>query len=217
MRVDNSVISGYGVGRSNYKNTVKQDFTEMMSDEQNVIRRYHISERDIERFVSGESLAPLLPIEGAVYSGGFEGGTFRLLYADESTEENPCMIAEGIDEKGKAFRKKIFINDIDPRNATYVEMTALECHLNKGKSVPSGMRMTDVYGNCNGGGKHFTMNGRYNFLDDYQEYMGLLAQHRWPGYNDYKQYIAEFERNMFAQFHNTLFGQKEEKLSMTER
>ena len=36
------------------------------------------------------------------------------------------MIAKGVDENGKEFEEKININDINLRNASYVEMSALE-------------------------------------------------------------------------------------------
>ena len=45
MRVDNSVISGYGVGRSKYKNTVKQDFDTDISD-------MEISQKEAEEQIS---------------------------------------------------------------------------------------------------------------------------------------------------------------------
>jgi len=38
------------------------------------------------------------------------------------------VIAKGVDENGKEFEEKININDIDLRNASYVEMSALEAY-----------------------------------------------------------------------------------------
>ena len=38
------------------------------------------------------------------------------------------MIAKGVDENGKEFEEKININDIALRNASYVEMSALEAY-----------------------------------------------------------------------------------------
>ena len=49
------------------------------------------------------------------------------------------MIAKGIDENGKEFEEKININDIDLRNASYVEMSALEAYydVDRGNSISS--------------------------------------------------------------------------------
>ena len=49
-------------------------------------------------------------------------------YADDSTDENPVVLAKGVDENGKEFEQRIYINDVNPSNATVVEMRALEAH-----------------------------------------------------------------------------------------
>lgn len=62
-----------------------------------------------------------------LYSGGNGTGlSYHLRYADSSTQEDPIVIAKGVDENGSEFEQTIHINDIDPRNATIVEMHALE-------------------------------------------------------------------------------------------
>ena len=55
------------------------------------------------------------------------------------TDDNPVVIAKGIDENGKEFEEKININDIDLRNASYVEMSALEAYydVDRGNSLSS--------------------------------------------------------------------------------
>ena len=60
--------------------------------------------------------------------GNGTGLSFYIKYAEESTEDNPVVIAKGVDENGKEFEEKININDIDLRNASYVEMSALEAY-----------------------------------------------------------------------------------------
>ena len=62
-----------------------------------------------------------------LYSGGNGTGlSFYIRYAEGSTQADPTMIAKGVDENGNEFEQTIHINDIDPRNATIVEMHALE-------------------------------------------------------------------------------------------
>ena len=65
--------------------------------------------------------------DDTLYSGGNGTGlSYYLKYADSSTAEDPTVIAKGRDEQGNEFEQTIHINDIDPRNATIIEMHALE-------------------------------------------------------------------------------------------
>lgn len=69
-----------------------------------------------------------------LYSGGNGSGlSFYIKYADSSSKDNPMVIAKGVDENGKEFEQTININDINPSNASIVEMRALEAHLNVDK------------------------------------------------------------------------------------
>ena len=64
-----------------------------------------------------------------LYSGGNGTGlSFYLKYAEDSTEENPVIIAKGIDERGNEFEQRINVKDINPSYATIVEMRALEAY-----------------------------------------------------------------------------------------
>ena len=56
--------------------------------------------------------------DNMLWTGGNGTGlSYCLKYADDSTDEN-----------GKEFEQRIYINDVDPSNATVVEMRALEAH-----------------------------------------------------------------------------------------
>lgn len=84
-----------------------------------------------------------------LFSGGNGTGlSFYIKYAEESTEDNPVVIAKGVDENGKEFEEKININDINLRNASYVEMSALEAYYNvdKGNSLSSFPQETGCMG-----------------------------------------------------------------------
>ena len=50
-------------------------------------------------------------------------------YDESSTEEDPVIRAWGIDSKGNEYERLIHVNEVDPQNATPVEMKALEEHL----------------------------------------------------------------------------------------
>ncbi|NLC76296.1 MAG: hypothetical protein GX750_01560 [Clostridia bacterium] len=75
-----------------------------------------------------------LKTDDMLFSGGNGTGlSFYIKYAENSTAENPIVIAKGVDEKGNEFERTININEIDPHNATIVEMRALEAYLNVDK------------------------------------------------------------------------------------
>ena len=79
-----------------------------------------------------------LKTDDMLFSGGNGTGlSFYIKYAEESTEDNPVVIAKGVDENGKEFEEKSNIDDINLRNASYVEMSALEAYYNvdKGNSL----------------------------------------------------------------------------------
>ena len=53
------------------------------------------------------------------------GAEYRLYQAAESTEENPVVIARGVDEHGKLFEEKIDVRQINPYNTNQLELNAL--------------------------------------------------------------------------------------------
>ncbi len=71
-----------------------------------------------------------LKTDDMLYSGGNGTGlSFYIKYAEGSTEDNPTVLAKGVDENGDEFEQTIQINKINPKCATVVEMRALEAYL----------------------------------------------------------------------------------------
>ena len=102
-----------------------QSASEVFGKQQNNSKTY-VAEN--EEF-SQTSVMVYLKTDDMLFSGGNGTGlSFYIKYAEESTEDNPVVIAKGVDENGKEFEEKININDIDLRNASYVEMSALEAY-----------------------------------------------------------------------------------------
>lgn len=58
--------------------------------------------------------------------------SYAFEYALESTDENPVVDVKSVDQYGNYYEQKIYLNNVDPCNATYAEFTALYCHINKG-------------------------------------------------------------------------------------
>lgn len=51
-------------------------------------------------------------IEIKIAGGNGTGLSYCLKYADDSTDENPVVLAKGVDENGKEFEQRIYINDV---------------------------------------------------------------------------------------------------------
>ena len=78
---------------------------------------------------AGKGHIVYMKTDDMLYSGGNGTGlSFYLKYAEDSTEDDPTVIAQGVDENGDKFEQTIHINDINPKNATIVEMRALEAY-----------------------------------------------------------------------------------------
>ncbi len=119
--------------------------------------------------------------EDTLYSGGNGTGlSFYIKWAEDSTEENPVMVAKGVDENGEEFEQRIHINDINPSNATLVEMRALEAYtgVEKNGGLSSLPMETGDMG----------LNDRRNFMEMFKKQisdMALLKQKAAAAYYEY--------------------------------
>lgn len=84
------------------------------SDNENTLKTYKICIKTDEMLYSG---------------GNGTGLSFYIKYTENFSEDNPVVVAKGIDEAGAEFERIININEINPYNATIVEMKALEAYL----------------------------------------------------------------------------------------
>ena len=111
----NGILTGYyQTGYTNNKTTKTAD-TSFSNQINNIVGKGH---------------TVYMKTDDMLYSGGNGTGlSFYLKYAENSTEDDPIVIAKGIDENGEEFEQTIHINKINPKCATYVEMHALEAHL----------------------------------------------------------------------------------------
>lgn len=66
-----------------------------------------------------------------IASVGGIGGTVNVKYHEDSTEDDPVVIAWGTDATGKEYSEKIHLNDIDINHATPAEMMALNAYMAK--------------------------------------------------------------------------------------
>lgn len=140
------------------------------------------------------SMKVYLKTDDMLFSGGNGTGlSFYIKYAEESTDDNPVVIAKGIDENGKEFEEKININDIDLRNASYVEMSALEAYydVDRGNSLSSFPQETG----------HMGLNERCDLISSFEKVirdMNKLGRYSYLALsgktiNTLKQEYSEYE------------------------
>lgn len=118
-----------------------------------------------------------------LYSGGNGSGlSFYMKYAEGSTEEDPTVVAKGVDEYGKEFEQTIHVNDINPRSATVVEMHALEAYLGVDKNGGlSSLPKDPSLGNMG-------LRDRADFIDMFRKSirdMNTLGQRKLSAYYEY--------------------------------
>lgn len=129
-------ITGYSGAKKTQKNAMDMTFADTLSN--------------------AASAAPHTSIvymktDDMLYSGGNGTGlSFYIQYAENSTDEDPTVVAKGVDENGKEFEQTIHINDIQPQRASVVEMHALEAYLGVDKnggltSLPMGTGMMGLH------------------------------------------------------------------------
>ncbi len=167
MNVNGIGTAGYQAWQGTRKaqqNAVKRSFAEQVNNVADTPKVYNI-----------------FTDEDMLWTGGNGTGlSYYLKYAEDSTEDDPTIIAKGVDENGNEFEKTIHINKINPRNASLVEMTALESYMgvDKNGGLTSLPPETGMMG----------LNDRTNFMDMFQKQisdMKLLSQKKAAAYYQY--------------------------------
>ena len=150
--------------RKTQQNTVRKNFAEQVNN-----------------VAGAKGHTVYMKTDDMLYSGGNGSGlSFYIKYAEGSTEDDPTVVAKGVDENGDEFEQTIHINKINPRNASLVEMTALESYMGVDKnggltSLPPGTGMMGLH-------------DRTNFMDMFQKQisdMKLLSQKKAAAYYQY--------------------------------
>ena len=130
---------------------------------------------------SGKGHIVYMKTDDMLYSGGNGTGlSFYLKYAEDSTEEDPTIVAKGIDEHGNEFEQTIHVNDINPRNATIVEMRALEAY--------TGVEKRYGFTSLPLSSGNMGLNERRNFMDMFEKSisdMTLLKEQQTAAYYRY--------------------------------
>lgn len=122
------------------------------------------------------------------------GQELYMNYDESSTDENPVILAEGIDIYGNSFQEKIHLNAIDVRNASVVEMEALNLHLGKQGDTVIKSHYSFPLETLS---SQYNLTSKMNFEEYFQKYSGKLQA---AGYRqDAELYKSELERYLFFQ------------------
>lgn len=156
--------------------------------------------------------------ENTLISIGYGSGlTFKLEYAKHSTDENPVMLSQGIDENGKPFEEYIYINNIDPTYANVIEMEALGIHLGLDKSVGGGLSTIPLgMGNC-GKNEYFdftknvnqeisnqTILGQFDAVDKLEKYLEQILDFMKEFESSRNKLTNDFQANLQGELESQL-------------
>ncbi|MDE7423099.1 MAG: hypothetical protein K2N51_05325 [Lachnospiraceae bacterium] len=154
----------YGT-RKVQQNTTEKSFANQVNNVASVPKTYQV-------YMMGDDM---------LYSGGNGTGlSFYIKYAEDSTEDDPTVIAKGVDENGDEFEQTIHINKINPKSATIVEMRALEAYMGVEKQFGFTSLPLET-GNMR-------LNDRRDFMDMFKNTisdMRLLSQKKAVAYYQY--------------------------------
>ena len=135
----------------------------------------------VNNVVSAPKTYQIYSEEDMLWSGGNGTGlSYYLKYAENSTEDDPIVIAKGVDENGNEFEKTMHINKINPKCATVVEMRALEAH--------TGVKKLGGFTSLPLEAGNMGLNDRRDFMDMFKNVisdMKLLSQKNAVAYYQY--------------------------------
>lgn len=122
------------------------------------------------------------------------GQELYMNYDESSTQDDPVLLAEGIDIHGNAFQTRIHLNDIDVHHASIVEMAALNLHLTKRGDPSVNSHVSFPLETLSG---KYDLNQKMNFE---KYFSGETQKLQSAGYNtEAALYQEEFERYLFFQ------------------
>lgn len=140
-------------------------------------------------------------------------------YAENSTAENPVVRVQISDENGRGEREyDIYINDIDPRNATQMEMFALCSHLEK-QGIVGGEYLGEGYSNL----IRYASDGGYDanaeeFVNEKKDWVAILSDakaeeltEKYPVYTGWRELFLELLEQYLENLQQRIAEEEKEK------
>jgi len=121
MQVANDLWNqqAYGIGSSQNKSQSVADFADIMfknlKNNNNIVGAIELSKEAIFN-------------NGTFTRIGNQALNFSVYYSENHSSDNPVYVVKGKNIDGTRFETEVNVNDVDPRNASVVEMQALLAH-----------------------------------------------------------------------------------------
>ncbi|MCM1134249.1 MAG: hypothetical protein NC400_01620 [Clostridium sp.] len=174
-----------GIGIANYQTNQRQTGKSAASSSGSSFADKFNGMADSAAGVSKGPHIVYMKTDDMLYSGGNGTGlSFYIKYAENSTEADPTVVAKGVDENGREFEQIIHINKINPKNATIVEMRALEAYTGVDKN--GGLSSLPMETGT------MRLNDRRDFFDMFRQQirdMELLRQSKTADYYRYSMQV----------------------------
>lgn len=143
--------------------------------------------------------------EDILVAVGGIGGSVNVKYHESSTEEDPVVIAWGINSNGSAYKQLIHLNDVNPNHASPAEMLALKAHLAKsGKQDASNTDSGALWISL----ESFDVTQKTDFEEYYKEWIATQQLANNP--SQAALYKLELERLLFYHHQNDNQNDKKE-------
>lgn len=158
----------FGVGNNFYKDSYN-------------VNNASNSKETVEKFMTNSSYE--LQADSVLSTIRVETGESIGIYYDEtSTAANPIMLAKVKGQDGNIQEIKVAVNEVDPSNASYVEMIALSAHLKTEGKIdgPAGAFATMVFHSRVKEANNNSIYEKENFLPARQRWLKMhLKMVRW--------------------------------------
>lgn len=156
-----------------------------------VLNNYMIDSKGETQYIETETgMKKVQIMEGELTSGilGFggmiDGSGYVARYADCSTAENPVVTVCVTDDRGRKKQYNIAINDIDPQNASQMEMFALLTHYEK-QGISGDYKDVYYQGMLAG---FFDAQNPKEFVDDKVDWQAKLEEFKSQTHSDTKDF-----------------------------
>jgi len=112
-------------------------------------------------------------------------------HSENHSPDNPVYLVKGYNVDGTPFESEINVNDVDPRNASFIEMQALYAHLKMSGQKPPGFLVLlnpskSVFVADHANPDAFT---KADFLAPVRQMVEWSGSNRLGNYNPYKKLI----------------------------
>ena len=129
-------------------------------------------------------------VSGGIFTDGGRAMSASVYYSENHSPDNPVYTVRGKNIDGTPFEIDVNINNVDPRNASFIEMQALYAHLETTGQASDRIIMNPFLSVFAGSYTNPDAFTKADFLAPMMQMMEWQeANKNWDGYNHYKKLI----------------------------